>query len=91
MQLVTKIWQQYPEADDYHACTSMKVSSYSGQPSLRNQNCPGISEDRFVVASLEWTAHIRIELIPDHQSVGCVSLDCWNLGCPAMRSRCLFS
>jgi hypothetical protein len=30
MALITKNWQQFPAADDYHACTSMKVSSNSG-------------------------------------------------------------
>jgi hypothetical protein len=31
LALITKNWQQFPAADDYHARTSMKVSSNSGR------------------------------------------------------------
>jgi hypothetical protein len=33
--LITEILQQYSAADDYHACSSTKVSLYSSEPSSK--------------------------------------------------------
>jgi hypothetical protein len=76
--IFSKIWLQYPAADDYHACTSMKVPSSSGHPSSKGTTTTSehflevLVDHALADLDLPWQASVcdhtsSVNLLPEYQ------------------------
>ena len=65
MALITVILQQYPTTEDYHACTSMKVSSYSGHPLSKGPygGCSSYRRDSMAILTVMQSCNLRLFFI----------------------------